>query len=96
MAKVVDLAGSATTEGYLQAYGAMTESNIFNSLATIDIPALVLAGRDDPIAKAADCERVARALPQAEYHCIDNCGHYVNLEQAETFNRLLGDFLARS
>jgi 3-oxoadipate enol-lactonase len=94
VAKVVDLAGSATTEGYLQAYGAMTESNIFESLAAIKIPALVLSGRDDPIAKAADCERVARALPRAEYHCIDNCGHYVNLEQAETFNRLLGDFLA--
>lgn len=96
VAKVVDLAGSATTEGYLQAYGAMTESNIFDSLAAIKIPALVLSGRDDPIAKAADCERVARALPQAEYHCIDNCGHYVNLEQAETFNRLLGDFLGRA
>ena len=95
VAKVVDLAGSATTEGYLQAYGAMTESNIFDSLATIGVPALVLAGRDDPIAKAADCERVARALQRAEYHCIDTCGHYVNLEQAETFNRLLADFLAR-
>jgi pimeloyl-ACP methyl ester carboxylesterase len=96
VARVVDLAGSATTEGYLQAYSAMTESNIFASLAALDIPALVLAGRDDPIAKATDCERVARALPRAEYRCIDNCGHYVNLEQAETFNHLLGDFLARS
>ena len=96
VAAVVDLAGSATTEGYLQAYGAMTESNIFKSLSAIKIPALVLSGRDDPIAKAADCERVARALPQAEYRCIDTCGHYVNLEQAATFNRLLGDFLARA
>jgi pimeloyl-ACP methyl ester carboxylesterase len=96
VAKVVDLAGSATSEGYLQAYGAMTESNIFDSLSHIDVPALVLAGRDDPIAKVADCERVARSLPQAEYHCIENCGHYVNLEQAETFNRLLGDFLTRA
>ena len=96
VAKVVDLAGSATTEGYLQAYGAMTESNIFDSLSHIDVPALVLSGANDPIAKAADCGRVARALPQAEYRCIEDCGHYVNLEQAETFNRLLGDFLARA
>lgn len=95
-AKVVDLAGSATTAGYLQAYGAMTESNIFESLAAIKIPSLVLSGHDDPIAKPADCERVARALPQAEYHCLGTCGHYVNLEQAATFNRLLGDFLARA
>ncbi len=94
VAKVVDLAGSATTEGYLQAYGAITESNIFDSRPAIDVPSLVLAGADDPIARAGDCERVARALPRAEYRCIANCGHYVNLEQAETFNRLVTDFLA--
>ena len=94
MAQVVALAGSATTEGYLQAYGALTESNIFDSLSAIDVPALVLAGADDPIARAGDCERVARALPHAEYRRIENCGHYVNLEQAEIFNRLVTDFLA--
>ena len=33
VARVVELAGSATTAGYLQAYGALTESNIFNSLS---------------------------------------------------------------
>jgi 3-oxoadipate enol-lactonase len=96
VARVVELAGSATTEGYLQAYGALTESNIFDLLKGIDLPALVIAGGGDPIAKAGDCERVARALPHADYRCIEHCGHYVNLEQAETFNRLLGDFLARN
>jgi pimeloyl-ACP methyl ester carboxylesterase len=93
--RVVELAGSAKPEGYLQAYGALTESNIFPSLAGIDVPALVISGANDPIAPARDCERVARALPHAEYHCIENSGHYVNLEQTETFNRLVDDFLAR-
>jgi pimeloyl-ACP methyl ester carboxylesterase len=92
--KVVELAASAQPEGYLQAYNALTESNIFDALELLDLPTLVVAGANDPIAQAADCERVARAL-RAEYHCIENCGHYVNLEQAETFNRLLGDFLVR-
>jgi pimeloyl-ACP methyl ester carboxylesterase len=95
VARVIELAGSAQPEGYLQAYGALTESNIFNSLGRIDVPALVLAGADDPIAAARDCERVARALRQAEYRCIQNSGHYLNLEQPETFNRLVGTFLAR-
>ncbi|HZL40316.1 MAG TPA: alpha/beta hydrolase [Pseudolabrys sp.] len=95
VARIVDLAGSAQPEGYLQAYGAMTESNIFDSLKTIDVPALVLAGGNDPIAKANDCARVAQALRNALYQCIENCGHYANLEQAETFNRLMVEFLAR-
>ena len=72
VARVIELAGSAQTEGYMQAYGAMTESNIFDWLAQIDVPALIVAGADDPIARAGDCERVARALPQSEYHCIPN------------------------
>ena len=93
--RVVELAGSAKLEGYLQAYGALTESNIFPFLVNIDVPALIVSGANDPIAPARDCERVAGALPQAEYHCIQNSGHYVNLEQAETFNRLVGNFLAR-
>jgi pimeloyl-ACP methyl ester carboxylesterase len=94
VARVVELAASAQPQGYMQAYGALTESNIFNSLSKLDLPALVIAGANDPIAKAGDCERVAQAL-RADYRCIENCGHYVNLEQTETFNRLLGDFLAR-
>jgi pimeloyl-ACP methyl ester carboxylesterase len=93
--RVVELAGSARPEGYLQAYGALTESNIFSSLANIDVPALVISGANDLIAPARDCERVAGALPQAEYHCLQNSGHYVNLEQTEAFNRLVDDFLAR-
>ncbi|HEY7999026.1 MAG TPA: alpha/beta hydrolase [Pseudolabrys sp.] len=96
VARVIELAGSAQPEGYLQAYGAMTESNIFASLKDIEVPALVIAGVNDPIARASDCERVARALRNAEYRCIENCGHYVNLEQAEAFNRLAGEFLRRA
>jgi pimeloyl-ACP methyl ester carboxylesterase len=96
VARVVDLAGSATTEGYMQAYGAMTESKIMPMLASIDVPALVISGGDDPIAPAKDCERVASALPRAEYHCVEHAGHYVNLEQTEFFNRLVGGFLARA
>jgi pimeloyl-ACP methyl ester carboxylesterase len=93
--QVVELAGSASPEGYLAAYGALTESNIFPSLAEIDVPALVIAGANDPIAPARDCERVAHALRQAEYHCLADTGHYVNLEQTDIFNRLFGDFLSR-
>lgn len=93
--RVVALAGSAQIEGYLAAYGALTESDIFPSLAKIDVPALVIAGANDPIAPARDCERVAHALRRAEYHCVANTGHYINLEQTDIFNRLLGDFLSR-
>ena len=85
VARVVELAGSAQPEGYLQAYGAMTGVQYFSSLTGIDVPALVIAGANDPIAPARDCERVAQALARAEFHCIQNSGHYVNLEQTGIF-----------
>jgi pimeloyl-ACP methyl ester carboxylesterase len=93
--RIVELAGSARPEGYLQAYGAFTESDIFPSLAAVKVPVLVVSGADDPIAPPRDCVRVAKALSDAEYHCVENAGHYVNLEQAEAFNRLVDDFLVR-
>ena len=96
VAQVVAIAGSADPAGYLQAYGALTESDIFASLAHLRARALVLSGSDDPIARPADCERVARALSGAEYRCIDGVGHYANLEQADQFNRIVGEFIARA
>jgi 3-oxoadipate enol-lactonase len=93
--RIVDLAGSAKPEGYLQAYGALTEANIFTYLSNISVPALVISGANDPIAPARDCERVAGALSRADYHCIQDSGHYVNLEQTATFNRLLDEFVSR-
>jgi pimeloyl-ACP methyl ester carboxylesterase len=93
--RIVELAGSATPEGYLQAYGALTEADIFSSLPAIRVPVLVVSGTEDPIGLAGDCARVAGALPDAEYRCIENVGHYINLEQPDTFNRLVEDFLVR-
>lgn len=93
--RIVELAGSAMPEGYLQAYGALTESDIFPALAAVSVPVLVVSGADDPIGPARDCERVAGALSDAEYRCIENVGHYVNLEQADAFNRLVEEFLCR-
>jgi pimeloyl-ACP methyl ester carboxylesterase len=93
--RIVDLAGSAQPEGYLQAYGALTESDIFPLLAAIKIPALVVSGADDPIGPARDGARIAEAVVDAEYRCIEHVGHYVNLEQADAFNQWVDDFLVR-
>jgi pimeloyl-ACP methyl ester carboxylesterase len=94
VARVVDLAGSADSEGYLQAYGALTEADIFTCLEHVLAPTLVVSGGEDPIAPKQDCERVARALANARYYCVARAGHYVNLEQVAEFNRLVAEFIA--
>jgi pimeloyl-ACP methyl ester carboxylesterase len=85
----------AVIDRIVELAGALTESDIFPSLAAVKVPVLVVSGTDDPIGLARDCERVAQALSDAEYRCIENVGHYVNLEQADAFNRLVEEFLTR-
>ena len=60
-------------------------------LAELDVPTLVLHGRDDfiPVALA---ERIADAMPHAELVVLD-CGHFAYLEEPEAFARHVEAFL---
>jgi 2-hydroxy-6-oxonona-2,4-dienedioate hydrolase len=37
--------------------------------------------------------RLLAGLPNSELHVFNNCGHWAQWEHAETFNRLVLDFL---
>ena len=62
-------------------------------LASIDTPAHVLVGADDEITPVADAEAMRSGLRRATLTVIPRAGHLANLEQPETFNRALADFL---
>ncbi len=64
-----------------------------DTLGTIQVPTLVLAGDHDRQAPAAMMERMAARIPDARYHCLENCGHLANLEQPEAFNAIVSEFL---
>lgn len=61
----------------------------------IDVPALLVHGRDDRVLDAELSWRMAGLLPNAELHVFPRCGHWAQLEHAEAFNELVGDFFAR-
>jgi pimeloyl-ACP methyl ester carboxylesterase len=62
-------------------------------LAEIDAPAMVIVGSDDAIADAADTREWAVRIPDAGLAVIAGAGHVSNLEQPETFDAILFDFL---
>jgi 3-oxoadipate enol-lactonase len=62
-------------------------------LQSIGVPALVLVGSDDVITPVTDAEAMRIGLPRATLTVIPNAGHLANLEQPETFNRVLADHL---
>jgi pimeloyl-ACP methyl ester carboxylesterase len=61
----------------------------------ISVPTLVIAGADDQLREPGYADELGRRIPDAEVHVLDACGHCPNIEQAEAFNGLVLDFLAR-
>ena len=63
------------------------------SLGAIRCPTLVLAGERDRVAAPAVVERLARAIPGAEYRLLPGVGHLANLERPTLFDGALREFL---
>lgn len=68
---------------------ALTEE----AIRTIDKPTLLIHGRDDLVIPLAVSSRMLQLLPHAEMHVFGECGHWVQIERAQAFTRLLIDFL---
>lgn len=63
-------------------------------LANVTCPALVISGEQDPIMPHPFGAEIARHLPNARYHLLDNAGHTVDFDAAEAFYILMRDFIA--
>lgn len=61
--------------------------------AKIQAPTLVLWTTKDPSAKPEVGERVAEAIPNAQYVLMNDCGHWPQFEDSATFNKLHIDYL---
>jgi pimeloyl-ACP methyl ester carboxylesterase len=62
-------------------------------LASINVPALVIAGTQDAIVATPEVRAIAGGIPEARYAELD-CGHLSNLELPRAFNRHLTEFLS--
>jgi 2-hydroxy-6-oxonona-2,4-dienedioate hydrolase len=64
-----------------------------DALAAIAAPALVLWTTKDPSGPVDEAARIASVIPGARLAVMDNCGHWPQYEDPETFNRIHLDFL---
>jgi pimeloyl-ACP methyl ester carboxylesterase/nitrite reductase/ring-hydroxylating ferredoxin subunit len=62
-------------------------------LRTIGHPTLVIHGRDDQVIPLSTSLRLLEVIDRAQLHVFGRCGHWVQIEQTEHFNRLVTDFL---
>lgn len=63
-------------------------------LPNIEVPVLVVVGRQDEFTPVAKAEEMRAKLPNSQLVVIENAGHMPNLEQPEEFNRIALEFLA--
>ncbi|HMP29439.1 MAG TPA: alpha/beta fold hydrolase [Saprospiraceae bacterium] len=69
--------------------------NLEDKLHTINLPVLLIWGKNDEVTPAWVGEKFHELLPNSELHIFDECGHVPMMEHAEKFNFLLDQFLVK-
>jgi len=89
-----EMARSIGARGQLNQQAAMlARPDSHDDLARVRVPTLVMCGRDDPVTPVRDHEAMAAKIPGARLEIIENCGHLATIEQPESVNRVLIDWL---
>jgi pimeloyl-ACP methyl ester carboxylesterase len=91
---------SQKIRGSIEAGLSIQRRNFFDTLSdevarlgTLDIPTLLVWGRQDKALPLRCGERMHALLPGSRLEVLDEAGHVANHEQAERFNRLALEFL---
>jgi len=71
-----------------------TRKPVYEELAAVRVPTLVVTGADDRPTPPDKGRRIADRIPGARMEIVPNCGHSSTVEQPETITRLIAEFLA--
>lgn len=87
---------SAPVAGSIGALQAMLERpDSTPTLATIDVPTLIIAGDDDAIVSRQDVNAMHAAIRGSRLEVIPAAGHVSNLERPAAFNAVLSEHVER-
>ena len=71
----------------------LRDADLRGALAQVRVPALVIAGRRDPVTRAAAARALARALPRGRYVGVAHAAHVPFLSHQVRFARLIREFV---
>jgi pimeloyl-ACP methyl ester carboxylesterase len=87
--------GNASVDGIVGALEAMLgRADSTPTLATIDVPTLVVVGAEDVLTPVSEAEILHDAIRGSRLEVIEQAGHVSNLERPAAFNHVLSEFLA--
>jgi pimeloyl-ACP methyl ester carboxylesterase len=67
----------------------------YYQVGELDLPVLLIWGRHDHTIPVSAIDMLREAIPQAEFHVIEEAGHIPHYERPEIVNPILIDFLKR-
>jgi 4,5:9,10-diseco-3-hydroxy-5,9,17-trioxoandrosta-1(10),2-diene-4-oate hydrolase len=68
--------------------------SIVSSLSTIEVPTLIIWGRQDHVIPMAHARVAKEMIPNSRLEILDSCGHAPHLEHSQKYNKLVLEFLA--
>jgi pimeloyl-ACP methyl ester carboxylesterase len=71
----------------------MYDAALPGMLPKIDVPTLVVHGRDDRIIPLECATLYQRAIQHARLHVLDNCGHFAHLDQPQEVANIVSEFI---
>ena len=80
-------------EAILRRREAPAPKPLLEELSGLRMRTLILWGNNDQGAAVERAFLLFQLLPDAELHVFNQCGHWVQWDQAERFNELVSDFL---
>jgi 3-oxoadipate enol-lactonase len=93
-AETVETMAAIDPEVYRTGAEAVWLADQRDRVADIQVPTLVLCGKEDKITPPALSEELAASIPGARLELIEASGHLANAEQPAAFNAALDRFLA--
>jgi pimeloyl-ACP methyl ester carboxylesterase len=88
--------GMLQRNGQAALYNDLTACAAFDSSAwigSVELPALVICGRDDRIVDCGLAREIAHSLPRGSLHLVPGAGHMLMHEAPEEFNAALQHFI---
>ena len=84
---------SAARPGFLPAVQALFGYDILDQLTEVQVPTLIVWGRNDHVVPPGDAQGYTQRLRNSRTVILDDTGHLPQLERPVRFNRLLEKFL---
>ncbi len=75
---------------------AARQRPVYDELSQLGVKSLLLWGNNDAGVSVERGVELFQRIPGAEFHLFDKCAHWVQWDQADRFNCLVGDFLKGS